>query len=111
MLGYWAIGNARIDRAPNTMMAMAMTQAKMGRSMKKRDMDVVVDGCGGKDDGGRRDDDRVDQRPGVVAAIFPGALVAGAAGTPTVACTPGLTPCRPSTITRSPIFNPLSTNH
>ena len=35
--GYWAIGRVRIDRAPASMTTMAMTQAKIGRSMKNRE--------------------------------------------------------------------------
>ena len=38
MVGYWAIGRLRIASTPASMMMMAMTQAKIGRSMKKRDM-------------------------------------------------------------------------
>src|SRR6185437_7137180 len=38
MSGYWATGRKAIDRAPASMITMAMTQAKIGRSMKKRDM-------------------------------------------------------------------------
>ena len=40
MFGYCAIGSAVIDSAPATMMTMAITQAKTGRSMKKRDIDT-----------------------------------------------------------------------
>src|SRR5215472_15196328 len=38
MSGYWATGRKAIERAPASMITMAMTQAKIGRSMKKRDM-------------------------------------------------------------------------
>src|SRR5947208_1973660 len=38
MSGYWATGRKAIDRAPASMITMAMTQAKIGRSMKKRDI-------------------------------------------------------------------------
>src|SRR6185437_16628310 len=38
MSGYWATGRKAIDSAPASMITMAMTQAKIGRSMKKRDM-------------------------------------------------------------------------
>jgi hypothetical protein len=34
MRGYCSIGRPRIARAPPSMMEMAMTQAKTGRSMK-----------------------------------------------------------------------------
>ena len=40
MLGYCSSGSVRMDIAPASMMTMAMTQAKMGRSMKKRAMAV-----------------------------------------------------------------------
>jgi hypothetical protein len=36
--GYWAIGKVTMASVPASMMRMAMTQAKMGRSMKKRGM-------------------------------------------------------------------------
>ena len=38
MDGYCAIGRVRIDRDPASMMTMARTQAKIGRSMKKREI-------------------------------------------------------------------------
>ena len=38
MAGYCETGRRRIDSAPASMMTMAMTQAKIGRSMKKRAM-------------------------------------------------------------------------
>ena len=38
MLGYWATGRLKIDKVPASITMMAMTQAKIGRSMKKRDM-------------------------------------------------------------------------
>jgi len=56
MLGYCATGNARIDRPPPNMIAMAMTQAKMGWSMKNFDM-----GLGGGD--------RLDDRYRVLAVF------------------------------------------
>jgi len=37
MLGYWAIGRVRMARAPASMMTIATTHAKIGRSMKKRE--------------------------------------------------------------------------
>ncbi len=37
MVGYWAIGRTRIASMPASMMMMATTAAKIGRSMKKRD--------------------------------------------------------------------------
>src|SRR5450830_1789072 len=36
--GYWAMGNWVMDTTPITMMNRAITQAKMGRSMKNLDM-------------------------------------------------------------------------
>ena len=38
MLGYWLIGNFRIDKAPTSMITKAITQAKIGRSIKNFDM-------------------------------------------------------------------------
>ncbi|MNN31454.1 hypothetical protein D3C81_1451420 [compost metagenome] len=38
MLGYWLIGNLRIDKAPTNMITKAITQAKIGRSIKNLDM-------------------------------------------------------------------------
>ncbi|MCY1407771.1 hypothetical protein D9M71_230800 [compost metagenome] len=38
MLGYWLIGNRRIDSAPTNMITRAITQAKIGRSIKNLDM-------------------------------------------------------------------------
>jgi hypothetical protein len=40
MFGYWLIGIFTSDNAPASMATMAKTQAKIGRSMKKRDMNV-----------------------------------------------------------------------
>ncbi len=37
MSGYWATGRLKIDSTPAIMMTMATTQAKIGRSIKKRD--------------------------------------------------------------------------
>jgi hypothetical protein len=37
IVGYWAIGKARMASAPIIEMTTAMTIAKIGRSMKKRD--------------------------------------------------------------------------
>ena len=36
--GYWATGSAMIAPMPISMMMIAITQAKIGRSMKIRDM-------------------------------------------------------------------------
>ena len=38
MLGYCAIGKVAMDRMPASITMMASTQAKIGRSMKKRAM-------------------------------------------------------------------------
>jgi hypothetical protein len=38
MLGYWLIGSLRMERPPASMITRAITQAKMGRSMKNFDM-------------------------------------------------------------------------
>ena len=39
MAGYWLMGNFRIESAPTSMITRAITQAKMGRSIKNFDMD------------------------------------------------------------------------
>jgi hypothetical protein len=41
--GYWDTGNLRIERAPASMTRIAITQAKIGRLMKKRDMVIPQD--------------------------------------------------------------------
>ncbi len=38
MLGYWLTGSLRMDRPPASMITRAITQAKIGRSMKNLDM-------------------------------------------------------------------------
>jgi hypothetical protein len=40
MVGYCATGKVKAEIAPASMMTMAMTQAKTGRSMKKRDSSI-----------------------------------------------------------------------
>src|SRR3546814_10928255 len=40
--GYWLIGSLRMDRAPASITTMASTQAKIGRSMKNRDMKALL---------------------------------------------------------------------
>src|SRR6266404_5730557 len=42
--GNWAIGSERADNNPNKQTRIARTQAKIGRSMKKRDIDRSVAG-------------------------------------------------------------------
>ena len=42
MVGYCAIGRLRAAMPPASMMTMAMTQAKIGRSMKKRDSAMAL---------------------------------------------------------------------
>jgi hypothetical protein len=37
MAGYWRTGSVAIERPPAIMMMIAITHAKIGRSMKKRD--------------------------------------------------------------------------
>ena len=44
MFGYWDIGSWRIETAPRMMMMIAMTLAKIGRSMKNFDMIVALPG-------------------------------------------------------------------
>src|SRR3979490_1535126 len=92
MLGCWLIGKLRSDNAPTSMITRAITQAKIGRSMKNFDMaysplaSVVVDDAG------------------VLEAVF--TLEAST----TLTSDPGLTNCRPSVIKRSPAFKPFSTS-
>ncbi|MNZ92528.1 hypothetical protein D3C78_1115550 [compost metagenome] len=38
MAGYWLTGSLRIDSPPASMITSAITQAKMGRSMKNLDI-------------------------------------------------------------------------
>ena len=38
IVGYWETGKELIDKAPASMMIIAITHAKMGRSIKKRAM-------------------------------------------------------------------------
>src|SRR3546814_14140570 len=40
--GYWLIGSLSMDRAPASITTMASTQAKIGRSMKNRDIDALL---------------------------------------------------------------------
>jgi hypothetical protein len=45
MLGYCEIGKLNIDRMPDSIRMMAITHAKIGRSIKKRDITAApVDG-------------------------------------------------------------------
>src|SRR5471030_3106814 len=95
MAGYWLIGNLRIDRAPTNMITRAITQAKIGRSIKNFDM--------------------------VYSPLLPAALTVAGAGAGLAAftlvasvaltSTPGRTNWRPSVITRSPAFRPSSISH
>ena len=42
MGGYWETGSILIDRRPISMTIMAITQAKIGRFMKKRGMEKLL---------------------------------------------------------------------
>src|SRR5437764_112675 len=60
MAGYCETGRVAMASPPASMTTMAMTQAKIGRSMKKRDsMTGLALGGGGRG----RDLDRLDRRP------------------------------------------------
>ena len=75
MVGYCAMGSVRMARIPIIMITMAITTAKIGRSMKKRDTSRYQPGAG----------------PGVSA------LSARDGGTAATAWTsaPGLAACNP----------------
>jgi hypothetical protein len=44
--GNWEIGSVRMASTPVSIRMIAMTHAKMGRSMKKRDMALISAGLG-----------------------------------------------------------------
>ncbi len=95
MIGYCEIGSRVIEMMPVMLMISAMTQATIGRSMKKRDSDMAG-------------------APQRAAAAAPAGPAAGGGAPPaSVGSTgmPGCTFCRPSTITRSPGCRPSSTSH
>src|SRR5512145_2112190 len=56
MGGYWETGSVLMAKRPASMIMMAMTQAKMGRLMKNRGMDGLLNVCEspplGKEDSG-----------------------------------------------------------
>ena len=86
--GYWEMGSLRTEIAPASMMTMAITQAKMGRSIKNLAM--------------------------TYSAFFAGVCPVGAACVWAPDCwaatftgAPGLIFCRPATMTCSPAFNPF----
>src|SRR3977135_4071353 len=93
MLGYCAMGSVVTASAPISMMTMASTQAKTGRSMKKLTMagaSAAPDAVAG---GGRAFLSPADRNSS-------GATLA-----------PGFADWIPSTITRSPGLRPEVTNH
>src|ERR1700735_1697825 len=94
MLGYCAMGSVVMASVPISIMTMAITQAKTGRSMKKVTMAgayfaeswaVAGGGCAFSSPAGR---------------YSSGATLA-----------PGFADCMPSTMTRSPGLSPDDTNH
>src|SRR5579871_6168447 len=105
MLGYCAIGKVLTASPPANMITIAITQAKIGLSMKKLTTCVPA------------------YEPGWAGAVagvaLPGALGAAlaslGAGSWGNSCTvtgePGLANCTPSTMTRSPAFSPAVTSH
>src|SRR5579875_669715 len=94
MLGYDSTPRLKIDSTPPSVIRIAMTHAKMGRSMKKFDIAPTRHAPleGGADIG--------DLEPPLEAAD-PG----GCHGTP-LAGAPGRTACTPETITSSPAASP-----
>ena len=101
-VGYCAIGRRRIDSAPASMITSAITHAKIGRSMKKRQMRLLRD-RGGAFSAPPWQARRRRRRGAGAAPMRPGPRPRRAALT---ACTtaPGRARCRPSTITRSPAW-------
>src|SRR5258706_16343678 len=95
IIGYCEIGRRVIEMMPAMLMISAITQATIGRSMKKRDRDIgqAHYGAAGVAAGG--------------AAATVGAAPASLGSTGI----PGCTFWRPSTITRSPGWRPSSTSH
>src|SRR5580658_2832364 len=94
MAGYCAMGSVVTARAPISMMTMAITQAKTGRSMKKLTMAAgyfaepsTLAGCGG--------------------AVFSSAGRYSSGTT----LAPGFADWIPSTMTRSPGLRPADTHH
>ena len=81
IVGYWATGRVTIESAPASMIAMAITHANTGRSMKKRDI--------------------ARPRQERLAGIFTGTACTGLSGWMF---------CRPSTISRSPGESPAVTS-
>src|SRR5690348_7337375 len=94
MLGYCVMDSVIMEMAPPTMMRMAMTHAKTGRSIKNRDMQLEVVARGA--------------RYRAAAVTLPGDW--GSKGTGLIGI-PGRIFCRLSAITRSPVFRPSVTSH
>src|SRR3954468_10539739 len=90
--GYWATGRREIASTPNSMIRMETTQAKTGRSMKKRAM------VGGPY--------FLPSEAGGGGGVFAGVAAEAVTGL-TVA--PGRVFCRPSMMTRSPGLRPSET--
>src|SRR6267154_3518821 len=86
MIGYCEIGSRVIEMMPVMLMISAMTQATIGRSMKKRDSDM------GRAPQGAADVAAGDAAGGAVAAVGAAPASLGSTGIP------GCTFCRPSTI-------------
>src|SRR5262245_46956441 len=92
--GYWETGRVLTARRPASMIMMAITQAKIGRLMKKRGMERLLYFLA---------------TAGWVAAAAAGAagLLSKVAALTTV---PGRAFCIPSRMTRSPAFSPSLTS-
>src|SRR3990167_6432324 len=98
-VGYWAIGNLVMDTAPKTRMNRAITHAKMGRSMKKRDMlaplyfDAAAEAAA----------------VGTGAAPMPACALGCCHGTALTGALGFIIFWKPSTMTCSPVLRPPST--
>src|SRR3569833_3191563 len=93
MGGYCATGRVATERPPASMITIAITQAKMGLSMKKLTTGAAL----------------LEVEPGVAPEATAG--VAGVDCSSGFTVAPGLAYCSPSTMTRSPAFRPSVTRH
>src|SRR5512133_648804 len=96
--GYWAIGNCVMATPPITMMKRAITQAKIGRSMKNRAMGRAPYDFAAEAEAAAE--------AGALAAAGAGAVPGAGAGCQGTGFTgaPGRSFWKPSTITWSPAF-------
>src|ERR1700691_3699112 len=108
MVGYCAIGSVKIDAMPASIKMMAITHAKIGRSIKNFAMkqapcyyapDAAEAACA----------DFAPLAAGAASAVASEAGVPGRCAGTVLTSMPGRTLSVPCTITRSPAFRPLST--